>query len=149
MYALHQETVATDAVLGGTAGCAAASMIALLTRFGPCSQFVVLHESTGAVSATANKTEDVFPRYPETATSWSVGRSLILSSFGRGVIFSRFLGFLFMLASCRKELLEESRAKSRHRFGHALIHGALTCLRGGAPLPGALRAVCFVLAIFN
>ena len=90
VYLLHQETVVTDAVLGGTAGRAAASMIALLTMFGPCSQFVVLHELAGAVSATANKTEDVFPRYPETATSCSAGRSLILSSFGRGVVFSRF-----------------------------------------------------------
>jgi len=51
---------------GGMERRAAASIIALLTLFGPRSQFDAFHDMAGAVSATANKTEDVFPRYSET-----------------------------------------------------------------------------------
>lgn len=122
MYGLHQGAAVTDSVLGGTAGRAAALITALLTLFGPCFRFDVLHERTGAVNATANKTEDVFPRYSETATSWSVGRSVILSSFGDGVVFRRFPLFIEGRsgASCvsKKEVLENLAHNDSSRRAH-------------------------------
>ena len=148
MYALHQGAVVTDSVLGGTAGRAAASIIALLTLFGP--RFNILHDNAGAVSATANKTEDVFPRYSETATSCSVGRSLILSSPGHGVVFSR-LRFLFIEGRALARCFPQKEIGGGFQLDDPVTPsfiGALTFMRGALP-PVDQRAVCLVLAIFR